>query len=134
MAHWIDWGSAKVDGGELVVRLQPEPDFAFLKAFDMVVIEGGHAAAAGRWGDVQVAGGRIRVGSVQPDSAAALEEFLDGVVGEANKRAEPDREAMRREAARERAVAEEQRRADAAAAAAEEQRDDALEERFRHHR
>jgi hypothetical protein len=39
MGYTIDWGSAEVQEGQLSVRVRPDPDFAFLKVFDMVLIE-----------------------------------------------------------------------------------------------
>ena len=40
MGYTIDWGSAEVQEGQLSVRVRPDPDFAFLKVFDMVLIDG----------------------------------------------------------------------------------------------
>jgi hypothetical protein len=37
MGHTIDWGSAKVHEGQLSVRVKPDPDFAFLTVFDMLI-------------------------------------------------------------------------------------------------
>ncbi len=132
MAHTIDWGSAKVHEGQLSVRVKPDPDFAFLTVFDMVLIESPPPPGAAAWGQVRFAGGRIVVTEVQPGSAPALERFLDGVVREADERAGPERERLEHEAERERHAAEEKRRADEAAAASSERRDDQLEEEFRH--
>ena len=132
MAHTIDWGSAKVHEGQLSVRVKPEPDFAFLTVFDMVLIESVPPSGAAAWGQVRFAGGRIVVTEVQPGSAPALEHFLDGVVREADERVGPERERLEREAERERQAAEEKRSADEAAAASSERRDDQLEEEFRH--
>ena len=132
MAHTIDWGSAKVHEGQLSVRVKPDPDFAFLEVFDMVLIESPSPPGAAAWGQVQFASGRIVVSDVQPGSASDLEQFLDGVVREANERVGPERERLEREAERERQAAEEKRRADEAAAATSERRDDQLEEEFRH--
>ena len=39
MGYTIDWGSTEVQEGQLSVRVRPDPDFAFLKVFDMVLIE-----------------------------------------------------------------------------------------------
>ena len=78
MAHTIDWGSAKVHEGQLSVRVKPDPDFAFLTVFDMVLIESVPPSGAAAWGQVRFAGGRIVVTDVQPGSAPALEHFLDG--------------------------------------------------------
>jgi hypothetical protein len=131
MGHTIDWGSAKVQEGQLSVRVRPDPDFAFLKVFDIVLIESPPPPGAAAWGQVQFASGRIVVSEVQPGSAPALEQFLDGAVREADQRAGPERERLERQAERERQAAEDQRRADDAAAAASERRDDQLEDEFR---
>ena len=130
MGYTIDWGSAEVEEGELSVPVQPDPDFAFLTVFDMVLIETPPPGAAA-WGQVQFAGGRIVVSDVQPGSAPALEQFLDGVVSEADERVGPERERLERQAERERQAAEDKRRADDAAEAAAERRDDELEDEFR---
>jgi len=132
MGYAIDWGSAKVQEGQLSVRVQPDPDFAFLKVFDTVLIESAPPPGAAAWGQVQFASGRIVVSEVQPGSAPALEQFLDGVVREADQRVGPERERLERQAERERQAAEEKRRADDAAAAASERRDDQIEDEFRH--
>jgi hypothetical protein len=131
MSHAIDWGSAKVQEGQLSVRVRPDPDFVFLKVFDMVLIESPPPPGAAAWGQVQFASGRIVVSDVQPGSAPALEKFLDGVVRDADQRAGPERERLERQAERERQTAEDQRRADDAAAAASERRDDQLKDEFR---
>ena len=131
MGYTIDWDSAEVQDGQLSVRVRPDPDFAFLKVFDMVLIES-PAAGAAAWGQVQYAGDGIVVSEVQPGSAPALEQFLDGVVREADQRVGAERERLERQAEREREAAEEKRRADDAVTAASERRDDQLEEEFRH--
>ena len=123
MGYAIDWGSAKVQEGQLSVRVRPDPDFAFLKVFDMVLIESPPPPGSAAWGQVQFASGKIVVTEVQPGAAPALEQFLDGAVREADQRVGAERE---------RQAAEEKRRADEAAAAASERRDDQLEEEFRH--
>jgi hypothetical protein len=132
MGYTIDWGSAEVQEEQLSVPVQPDPDFAFLTVFDMVLIESPPPPGAAAWGQVQFASGRIVVSEVQPGSAPALEQFLDGVVREADQRVGAERDRLEREAEREREAAEEKRRADEAAAAASERRDDQLEEEFRH--
>ena len=132
MGYTIDWGSAEVKEGQLSVRVRPDPDFAFLKVFDMVLIESPPPPGTAAWGQVQFAGGGIVVSEVQPGSAAALEQFLDGAVREADQRVGAERERLERQAERERQAAEEKRRADDAAAAASERRDDQLEDEFRH--
>ena len=132
MGYTIDWGSAEVEDEQLSVPVQPDPDFAFLTVFDMVLIESPPPPGAAGWGQVQFASGRIVVSEVQPGSAPALEQFLDGVVREADQRVGAERERLEREAESERQAAEEKRRADEAAAAASERRDDQLEEEFRH--
>jgi hypothetical protein len=131
MAHTIDWDSADVQEGQLSVPVKPDPDFAFLKVFDMVLIESPPPPGAASWGQVQFAGGRIVVSEVQPGSAPALEQFLDEAVREADQRAGGERERLERPAERERQAAEEERRTDDAAAAASERRDDQLEDEFR---
>ena len=129
MGYTIDWGSAEVQEGQLSVRVRPDPDFAFLKVFDMVLIESPPPPGAAAWGQVQFAGDGIVVSEVQPGSAPALEQFLDGAVREADQRVGAERERLERQAER---AAEEKRRADDAAAAASERRDDHLEDEFRH--
>ena len=132
MGYTIDWGSAEVQEGQLSVRVRPDPDFAFLTVFDMVLIESPSTPGAAAWGQVQFASGRIVVSEVQSGSAPALEQFLDGAVREADQRVGAERERLERKAERERQAAEEKRRADDAAAAASERRDDHLEDEFRH--
>jgi hypothetical protein len=132
MGHTIDWDSAEVQDGQLSVPVKPEPDFAFLKAFDMVLIESASPPGEATWGQVQFAGGQIVVSEVQPGSAATLEPFLDGAVREADQRAGAERERLERQDERERQAAEEERGADDAAEAASERRDDQLAEEFRH--
>lgn len=65
MNYGIDWGSAEVRGGTLSVALNGDLDFAFCKAFDMVLIESG-SEPSDRWGAVQIAGEGIVVADVQP--------------------------------------------------------------------
>jgi hypothetical protein len=132
MGYTIDWGSTEVQEGQLSVRVRPDPDFAFLTVFDMVLIESPSPPGAAAWGQVQFASGRIVVSDVQPGSASDLEQFLDGVVREADQRVGAERERLERKADRERHAAEEKRRADEAAAEASERRDDQLEDEFRH--
>jgi hypothetical protein len=132
MGYTIDWGSAEVQEGQLSVRVRPDPDFVFLKVFAMVLIESPPPPGAAAWGQVQFADDGIVVSEVQPGSAPALEQFLDGVVREADQRVGAERERLERQADGERQVAEEKRRADDAATAASERRDDNLEEEFRH--
>jgi hypothetical protein len=132
MGYTIDWGSTEVQEGQLSVRVKPDPDFAFLTVFDMVLIESPSPPGAAAWGQVQFASGRIVVSDVQPGSASDLEQFLDGVVREADQRVGAERERLERKADRERQAAEEKRRADEAAAEASERRDDQLEDEFRH--
>ena len=129
MGYTIDWGSAEVQEGQLSVRVRPDPDFVFLKVFAMVLIESPPPPGAAAWGQVQFAGGGIVVSEVQPGSAPALEQFMDGAVREADQRVGAERERLERQAER---AAEEKRRADDAAAAASERRDDHLEDEFRH--
>jgi hypothetical protein len=131
MGHTIDWDSAEVQDGQLSVPVKPDPDFAFLKAFDMVLIESPSPPGEATWGQVQFAGGQIVVSEVQPGSAAALEPFLDGAVREADQRAGAERERLERQAEREREAAEEERRAQDTAEAASERRDEQLEDEFR---
>src|SRR3954447_6929169 len=107
MAHTIDWGSAEVHEGRLSGPVKPDPDFAFLTVFDMVLIESPPPPGAAAWGEVQFAGGRIVVSEIQPGSAPALERFLDGAVREADQRAGAEREHLERQAEREREAAEE---------------------------
>jgi len=132
MGYAIDWGSAKVQEGQLSVRVRPDPDFAFLKVFDMVLIESPPPPGAAAWGQVQFAGDGIVVSEVQPGSAPALEQFLDGAVREADQRVGAVRERLERQAERERQAAEEEQEEDRRAAAASERRDDQLEDEFRH--
>ncbi len=132
MGYTIDWGSAEVQEGQLNVRVRPDPDFAFLKVFDMVLIESPPPPGAAAWGQVQFAGDGIVVSEVQPGSAPALEQFLDGAVREADQRVGAERERLERQAERERQAAEEEKEEERRAAAASERRDDQLEEEFRH--
>ena len=131
MGHTIQWDKTDVHEGELSVPVKPDPDFAFLKVFDMVLIESPPPPGGAAWGQVQFAGDGIVVSDVQPGSAPALERFLDGVVREADQRVGPERERLERQAEDERQAAEEKRRAEEAAAAAAERRDDQLEDEFR---
>ena len=48
MNYGIDWRSAEVRGGTLSVAVNGDLDFAFLKAFDMVLIEAG-SEPSDRW-------------------------------------------------------------------------------------
>jgi hypothetical protein len=131
MAYTIDWESAEVQEGQLRVQVRPDPDFAFIEVFDLVLIESPAPPGAAAWGQVQFAGGGIVVSEVQPGSAPALEQFLDGVVREADQRVGAERERLERQAERERQATEEKRRADDAAGAASERRDEQLEEEFK---
>ncbi len=132
MAYTIDWGSAEVEDEQLSVPVRPDPDFAFLTVFDMVLIESPPPPGAAAWGQVQFAGDGIVVSEVQPGSAPALEQFLDGAVREADQRVGAERERLERQAERERQAAEEEKEEERRAAAASERRDDQLEEEFRH--
>jgi len=131
MNYGIDWRSAEVRGGTLSVALNGDLDFAFLKAFDMVLIESG-SEPSGRWGGVQIAGEGIVVADVQPGAGGDLRAFLDKAVREAEPRAEAERERDARRAENERESAA---RRDAEAKAAEasaHSRDEQLEQEFRH--
>jgi F0F1-type ATP synthase epsilon subunit len=131
MNYSIDCSSAAVRGGTLSVGFNDDPDFAFLTAFDMVLIESG-SQPSDRWGDVQIAGGRIVVADVQPGAGGDLRAFLDETVRKADLRDDAERERRARRAEEERASAE---RRDAEAKAAEasaRSRDEQLEQEFRH--
>ena len=103
MPYAIDWDSAEVEDQQLRVQVQPDPDFAFIEVFDTVLIESPEPPGAAGWGQVQFAGGGIVVSEVQPGSAPALQQFLDGVVRTADERVGAERDRLEREAERERA-------------------------------
>jgi hypothetical protein len=130
MNYGIDWRSAEVRGGTLSVGFNGDPDFAFLTAFDTVMIESG-SQPSDRWGDAQIAGGRIVVADVQPGAGGDLRAFLDDAVREADLRAEAERERHAQRAEDERAAAARRDAEAKAAEAAARSRDEQLEQEFR---
>jgi hypothetical protein len=124
--HGIEWNTAEVEHGELRVKLTPDPDFAFMESFDIVLIEGSEPADKS-WDDVMIAQGRVVVSGVKTGSVAALRAYLDDVVRQANRLAEPERERL----AREHEADERRQRELKAAAEASERSDEQLAEEFR---
>ena len=116
----IEWSTSKVEHRKLSVRLEPEPDFAFMVEFDRIVDPLNHPRHDG-WGQVLLAHGNVVVSDVRLESAQELRTFLDETVREANRLAVDTRarEQQQQEAQAGAAAQQEARQSAAAQAAAE---------------
>jgi len=89
MSNWaIDWKNcrARERGGaiEVVVDLVPEPTHAWETEFVRVLDRWEREARSEDWTDITNTGGTITVRGVAADKGAALHDYLNGIVAEAN--------------------------------------------------
>ncbi len=86
----IDWSTAQVSDGALVVELGGEPTASWAKHVGEVIER--LDRAAGRWGKIECSQKRIKVGEVGAGSEADLRHFLESVVQQANADYAPEPE------------------------------------------
>lgn len=78
----IDWASAEVHDGDVMIELSGKSSKAWRERFDTVLRLLG--ASGGGWGEVKLAKGSIRVKSLQPQAEGDLRHFLESVVAQVN--------------------------------------------------
>jgi hypothetical protein len=78
----IDWTSAEVDDGALVVTLGGDPSKAWAQRVAEVIER--LERPGSDWGAIEVSRKRIRVSAVQPGTEADVRHFLEGAVLQAN--------------------------------------------------
>jgi hypothetical protein len=76
----LDWSTAEVSGGELVIELKGELPKGWPKSFDATA----QLLDNGQWGSVRVKKGSVRVGGVSGGDEEKLRHFLESVVQQAN--------------------------------------------------
>jgi hypothetical protein len=76
----LDWSTAEVSGGELVIKLEGELPKGWPKSFDATaqLLDRGH------WRKVRVKKGSVHVGGVGAGDEEKLRHFLESVVQQAN--------------------------------------------------
>jgi hypothetical protein len=79
----IDWSTAEVRDGELVVELAGEPTQQWAKHVAEVV-ERLERHTTGSWDSVEITKERLKVTGVQAGSEPDVRHFLEGVVQQAN--------------------------------------------------
>ena len=91
----LDWSSAEVSDGELVVALDDKPPKEWKDAFERTT----RLLNRGTWDEVTLKKGRVSLRSIQPGEEDRVRHFLETVVLEANSvlaprdDADPDAEA-----------------------------------------
>ena len=94
----IDWSSAEVHDGNVVVALTGKSSKAWSDSFDGVLRLLGHGT--GDWGEIAHDKKTITVGGLQPKAEARLRHFLEAVVVQVNAElAEPTGESEQPEPA-----------------------------------
>jgi hypothetical protein len=78
----IDWASAEVSGGDVVVGLTGDASTAWSERFDAVLAL--LAQSGPRWGEIAVTKKAIKVSSVQAGAEDDLRHFLESVVVQVN--------------------------------------------------
>ncbi len=76
----IDWATAVVDAGGLTVELTGEPSKKWSEHMAGVVSR----LDSGRWGDIAVARGQIKVAAVDADSVGGLRHLLESAAHQTN--------------------------------------------------
>lgn len=82
----LQWSAADVHDGTLTVEIAGERPKGFKPAFQRTVA----LLAAGRWEDVRLKSGTIRVGGVREGDEEALRHFLESVMQEVASAIGPD--------------------------------------------
>jgi hypothetical protein len=90
----LDWSTAEVNDGKLVVALDHQPSKPWAERFDATARLLNH----GSWSKVRVKKGEVRVSRVLPGSEDRLRHFLESVVLEANAGSQPAPEPRKRQA------------------------------------
>ena len=94
----IDWSSAEVHEGNVVVALTGKPSKAWSDSFDGVLRLLGHGT--GGWGEIAHDKKTIKVKALQPKAKGDLRHFLEAVVVQVNAElAEPASESEHAEPA-----------------------------------
>jgi hypothetical protein len=84
----IDWSSAEVKDGKLTVRLIGEPDTDWTESCESVLDVHEGETHAGGWGKALFFfDDRFLVDDVEPGSEAALRQYLENIVQQANREA-----------------------------------------------
>jgi hypothetical protein len=78
----IDWASAEVNGGDLTVALDGEPNAAWGERVQAIVERLDRPASA--WGAVKVGKAKVRVEAIAAGAEKDLRHLLDGAVQQAN--------------------------------------------------
>jgi hypothetical protein len=78
----IDWASAEVHAGHVVVGLTGKPSKAWSESFDGVLRLLGHGTGA--WGEIGHDKKTIKVQGLQPKAERDLRHFLEAVVVQVN--------------------------------------------------
>jgi hypothetical protein len=76
----LRWSGATVSDGVLVVEVAGDRPKGWKTTFDRTA----ELLDTGRWGDVRLKGGKVRVGGVDEGSEDSLHHFLEAVMQEAN--------------------------------------------------
>ena len=76
----LRWSGATVSDGVLVVEVTGDRPKGWKTTFDRTA----KLLDTGRWDDVRLKGGKVRVGGVDEGSEDSLHHFLEAVVQEAN--------------------------------------------------
>jgi hypothetical protein len=76
----LDWSTAEVSGGELVIELEGELPKGWPKSFDATA----HLLNRGQWEKVRVKKGSVRVAGVGAGDEEKLRHFLESVVQQTN--------------------------------------------------
>jgi hypothetical protein len=76
----LNWASAEVKDGKLVVALEGELSTGWKQSFDRTVV----LLRGGDWGKVELKTATVRVSGLEPDTEEKLRHFLESVVEQAN--------------------------------------------------
>lgn len=82
----LDWSSAEMHDGKLVVALAGERPKGWADAFDRTA----HLLNQGSWENVKLKKGEVRIRPVAPGEEERVRHFLESVVLEANSAIAPD--------------------------------------------
>jgi hypothetical protein len=93
----VDWASAEVHDGKLVIALEGKPPKGWKEAFERTT----HLLNHGTWEQVKLKKGEVRIEPVTPGDEDRVRHFLESVILEANSAtgatgnadAEPDEDA-----------------------------------------
>lgn len=81
----LDWSSAEVHAGKLVIALEGKPEKDWKDAFKRTT----RLLNRGTWNEVTLKRGRVSLEQVKPGDEDRVRHFLESVVLQANSAAEP---------------------------------------------